>query len=123
MRPAGRSAGKHAISKVIDLVQPGLYEQLLTTALQQELDDLADPRLYALAAVEPDDAHNVLAQYLEHLLANALASFRGAEATERQQRLVQRILETLIEELNNDWTQQISIATPLQRLLAVHATV
>jgi len=104
-------------------VRSGLYEQLLTLTLQQELDRLADPRLYSLSPVDPDDAHSVIAQYLEHLLASCLASFRGTEAVERQKRLVDRIIETLIVELGDDWTQQISIATPLRKLLAVHAAV
>jgi ATP-dependent DNA helicase RecG len=54
----------------------------LTNALKQELDRLADPRLYSLAPVDSEDAHSALAQYLEHILANGLASFRGGETDE-----------------------------------------
>lgn len=104
-------------------MRSGLYEQVLTLGLQQELDRLADPRLYSLSPVDPDDAHSVVAQYLEHLLESCLATLRGADAVERQKRLVDRIIETLIVELGDDWTEKISIATPLRRLLAVHAAV
>ena len=65
-------------------MQPGLYEQLLTIAVQRDLD-LLDPRLYSLAPIDSQDAHNVIAQYLEHLLANSLAAFRGEDAAERQE--------------------------------------
>lgn len=102
-------------------MKPGLYEQLLTLALQEDLEAMADPRLYAVAPVDAEDAHAVIAQFLEHILANGLAAFRGGEAAERQQRLVERIVSTLTEELGRDWTHHLSIATPLQRLLAVHA--
>jgi hypothetical protein len=102
-------------------MKPGLYEQLLTLALQEDLEGMADPRLYAVAPVDAEDAHTVVAQFLEHILANGLATFRGGESAERQQRLVERIVATLTEELGQDWTHRLSIATPLRRLLAIHA--
>jgi len=102
-------------------LQPGLYEQLLTLSLQQDLDRLADPRLYALAAIDAEDSHTSIAQLLEHVLVNCLASYRGNEAAEKQQRLVDRIVAALSEELGDNWTDQLSISTPLRRLLAVHA--
>ncbi len=102
-------------------MKPGLYEQLLTLALQNDLEALADPRLYSVAQVDAEDAHSVVAQFLEHLLAKGLASFRGGEATDRQHRLAERILAALAEELGEDWVHRQSIATPLRRLLALHA--
>ena len=102
-------------------MQSGLYEQLLTEALQHDLEALADPRLYAVAPVDAEDAHAVVSQFLEHLLANGLATFRGSEAAERQHRLIERIVGTLAEELGQDWAHRLSIATPLRRLLAIHA--
>ncbi len=104
-----------------DSMKPGLYEQLLTLALQEELETMGDPRLYALAPVDAEDAHAVISQFLEHILANGLATLRGGEAAGRQQRLVERIVGMLGEELGQDWTHRLSIATPLRRLLAVHA--
>lgn len=102
-------------------MEPGLYEQLLTVALERNLHGLADPRLFALAAVDPDDSHNVVAQFLEHSLASGLATFRGEEAAERQKRLVNRIIEALAEELGSDWADRLTISTPLKRLLAIHS--
>jgi len=103
-------------------VRHGLYEQLITTALQQDLDRLADPRLYAQAPVDQEDSHDVIAQFLEHVLANCLAMYRGADAAENQRRLVDRIVATITDEIGADWRQRLSIATPLRRLLAIHAT-
>src|SRR5262249_48214473 len=94
--------------------------QLLTIAVQQDLNRLADPRLFALASIDPEDSHTTISQYLEHLLANCLASFRGEEAMDKQKRLVDRLIGTLAEEVGTDWTDRISIASPLRRLLAVH---
>lgn len=99
----------------------GLYETLLTIATQQYLNRLSDPRLYSLAPVDHEEAHSALAQFLEHALASSLASFRGAQAMERQKRLLDRIIGALSDELGSAWTENLSIVTPLQRLLAVHA--
>jgi superfamily II DNA or RNA helicase len=101
-------------------MKPGLYERLITLALQNELEAMGDPRLYATAPVDVEDAHSAIAQFLEHMLASGLAAFRGGEAAERQQRLVGRIIAALAEELGDDWRDSLSIATPLRRLLAVH---
>lgn len=103
-------------------MQPGLYERLVTLALAQDLESLADPRLFATAPIDPEDSHAAIAQFLEHVLASCLATFRGEEATERQRRLADRILELLLAELGDEWEQRLTIATPLRRLLAIHAS-
>ncbi|MFP4145091.1 MAG: DUF3427 domain-containing protein [Phycisphaeraceae bacterium] len=96
---------------------PGLYEKLLSQADQARL---ADPRLASLGELDAEDAHAAVAQYLERLLAGALSRYRGKEAADRQRRLVERVLGTLREELGEE-AGQLSLADPLQRLLAVHA--
>lgn len=103
-------------------MKPGLYDHLLTVALKQDLDGLGNPGLYGLASVDPEESHTVIAQFLEHALANCLASYRGAEAAERQKRLVARIVDTLAAELGEDLGHRLSVVTPLQRLLAIHTT-
>jgi HKD family nuclease len=103
-------------------LKPGIYEQLVTAALRQDLDRL-DPRLVQLAEVDKEDSHAALTQFLEHLIAQGLSLVRGSEAAERQKRLVDRILAALAEEFGPGWSNRLSIATPLQRLLALHAAV
>lgn len=103
-------------------MKPGVYDQLLTLALQQTFAELSDPRLALLADIDPEDAHSAIAQFLEHGLASALASFRGAEAADKQRTLVERLIATLAAELGGDWESRLRLASPLQRLLAIHAT-
>ncbi len=103
-------------------MKPGVYEQLVTLKIEEELTRLADARLYALSPVDPEDRHAAIAQFLEHVLANCLATYRGSEAAERQTRLVDRIIATLAEELGEDWTDRLNVTSPLRRLLTVHAT-
>lgn len=102
-------------------MRTGLYEHLLTLALERDLELLPDPRLYDLAPVDPEDSHAAIAQFLEHVLASRLSTFRGAEAAENQKRLVDRVIGALIEEAALSSAEQLSIATPLRKLLAIHA--
>lgn len=87
---------------------PGLYEKLLAEADRDHLERRGDPRLYTIAGVDPEDAHGAVAQYLEHLLAKSLALFRGKEGAERQRRLIDRVIATLIEELGEEWAGRIT---------------
>ncbi len=100
---------------------PGLYDHLLSAALEHQIGQLADPERAVVGAVDPDDAHTAIAQYLEHLLAASLSNVRGHESSDRRRRLVGRILETLTDELGPEWSGHLALADPLRRLLAIHA--
>ncbi|HYL99485.1 MAG TPA: hypothetical protein VEZ90_11060 [Blastocatellia bacterium] len=102
-------------------VRPGLYEQLLTHGIKEALSLLSDPRLYSLAPVDPEDAASVIAQYIEHLIATSLASFRGADGAERQERLAEHIIQTLTDEVSEGSAAEMKLVSPLQRLLAVYS--
>jgi superfamily II DNA or RNA helicase len=99
----------------------GLYDHLLTAAMEARCSTFADPRLCSIAKIDSEDAHAAVAQYLEHLIAGALGTIRGSELAERRQRVIQRLLELLGEEFGEDWSERLRAANPLRRLLAVHA--
>lgn len=99
---------------------PGLYDQLLSTSLEHQIQQFGDPESTVIGNVDPDDAHTAIAQYLEHLLSASLSNVRGRESSERRQRLVERILEALADELGPEWSGRLNLADPLRRLLAVH---
>jgi hypothetical protein len=71
-------------------VEPGLYDHLLTKALETEIARLGDPRLVALAPLDPEESHAVLAQYLERSIASSLALHRGSDAADKQRQFVER---------------------------------
>lgn len=103
-------------------LKPGLYEQILTLAMEQDLIGHLDPRLYDLISVDPEDSHHAIAQFLERILVNKLLMFRGQEAVERQIHLASGILKYLREHLKTSESEFPSIASPLRRLLAIHQT-
>ncbi|MFM9116969.1 MAG: NgoFVII family restriction endonuclease, partial [Planctomycetota bacterium] len=101
-------------------MKPGLYDRLLTKAIEAEVARLGDPRLVSLAPVDAEEAHAVLAQHLERLIASGLALYRGADAAAKQWQLATQIANVLAESLSDQGDEHLSIATPLQRLLAIH---
>ena len=100
---------------------PGLYEHLITQAMASRLESLGDPRLWQVDDIDLGDAHSVVAQYLERVLSTSLLSFRGEDATDRYRRLFDRLIRVLTDELGIEWKNDLSIATPLRRLLAIHS--
>jgi superfamily II DNA or RNA helicase len=104
-------------------MEPGLYEHLLTKALESKIAQLGDPRLATIAPVDSEESHSVLAQYLERMIASSLGQHRGSDAAEAQRRLVDRITRILTEVLSDQEAELYSIASPLQRLLAVHRSL
>lgn len=103
-------------------IPKGLYDHLINAAMGVSLDAVGDPRLAEYAAVDPEDAHAAIAQYLERLLVSSFSTLRGRDAADRQRRLVDRVIETLAAELGGEWAERFNLADPLRRLLAVHAT-
>lgn len=104
-------------------MEPGLYDHLLTKAIEDEIARLGDPRLAMLAPVDSEEAHSALAQFLERLIAGSLAAFRGADAADKQRQLTDSILSTLADALQDGDAEVLSIANPLRRLLAIHRSV
>lgn len=100
---------------------PGLYDHLLSEALEQKIRQLGQAEHAVVGEVDPDDDHAAVAQYLEHLLAASLSNVRGRERSDRRRRLVGRMLQTLADELGPGWSDRLNLADPLRRLLAVHA--
>ncbi len=103
-------------------IKGGIYDALLSQALQSDLASSCDPRLIDLADVDAEDSHSAIAQYLERLFTSSLSTLRGRDLADRQRRLVDQLIETLVNELGDDWAERFNLANPLQRLLAVHSS-
>ena len=97
-------------------IPPGLYDHLVNAALHERLAG-SDPRIAEFGEIDAEEAHAAIAQYLERLLASSLSTLRGKEAAERQRRLVDRVIQTLVAELGAEWSERFNLANPLRRLL------
>ncbi len=103
-------------------MKPGLYDHLLTSAIEEEIARLAI-RVWLHSRRWTRRVTFDSGSVLGRLIASSLALHRGSDAAEKQRLLVERIVETLTEVLSVQKSDGFSIATPLQRLLAIHRTV
>ena len=99
----------------------GLYDRLVSGMVTDSLAGTGPLLEGVTEAVEEDDAPAAVAQYLEHLLFDALRRTRGADAGARRLRVVQRVIDAIGDEVGQDEVQGFDLADPLRRLLAVHA--
>jgi hypothetical protein len=65
-------------------IQPGLYEQLITQALKQELDKLDKGLKSITTRVDTEESHGILARYMEQYLAGILARVKGRDKLVKQ---------------------------------------
>jgi superfamily II DNA or RNA helicase/HKD family nuclease len=100
-------------------LSPGLYEQLLTLSLEEDLQELGDPGGYSFGEIETDDGHIALSQFLEQICRRLLSTYRGDAAGEKRARVVKRVLSALNDEFGEEWIASSQLAVPLRRLLVV----
>jgi len=79
----------------MDLV-PGLYELLIDNRLQDMLVQIPDGQRIA-DTIDPGERHDVLAVYLQHIIAGTLQSCIGPDAERQQLEILNRILRVLAE--------------------------
>ena len=73
---------------------PGLYQQLLTEGLQQQLRQLQET-LVATEGLEPQEAPRLLARHLASLARIALEHLSGGATPEHQLELVNQLVASL----------------------------
>ena len=100
-------------------IQPGLYEQLITQALKQELDKL-DKELKSITdRVDPEESHGVLARYMEHYLAGILARVKGRDKLVKQIALCNELILSACNAIEKDQAGHELIDLAGRRLLQV----
>jgi len=77
---------------------PGLYERLLSLALDRDIQAL-DPHRFAATTEAPEEAERprLLARHVHSLLSLALDAQKGDNAEAKQLDLCRRVLDQLIE--------------------------
>ncbi|HVS30091.1 MAG TPA: DEAD/DEAH box helicase family protein, partial [Thermoanaerobaculia bacterium] len=97
----------------------GLYDLLVTQAIEREISALADRR----ADTEPlaaTDSHLMLARYIGTVVREALRGVPEEERTARQAQICNEVLRAIATSLPDQIEQDDLIAEPPQRLAAVY---
>ncbi|BCO09894.1 restriction endonuclease [Desulfolithobacter dissulfuricans] len=102
------------------MIKPGLYEQLITEALQEELDQLHSRFEIIQSRIDAGESHSVLAQFMEKFLESLLSQAKGPNKINAQIEICNKLIRLAARELENisdGWPQ---IRQSGKRLLQIH---
>ncbi|WP_300459472.1 DEAD/DEAH box helicase family protein [Desulfobacula sp.] len=100
-------------------IQPGLYEQLITQALKQELDKLDNGLQSITTRVDTEESHGILARYMEHYLAGILARVKGRDKLAKQITVCNKLISSACKSIEKDQDGHGHIDIDGRRLLQV----
>ncbi len=104
-------------------IKPGLYEQLITDALQQELGQL-DPRLeITRSKLDAGESHFILAQYLGQNISHLLSRITGTDKLQKQIEVCNKLISLASKTVEQEQERVTQIDQTGNRLLQVHDPV
>ncbi|HYC91174.1 MAG TPA: hypothetical protein VEO54_18285 [Thermoanaerobaculia bacterium] len=98
----------------------GLYDLLVTQAIQQELAQLGPHRRADVEPLEPADSHLLLARHLAAIARTALRGLPEEERVARQTQLTNELLQAIAASLPKEVAVEDYVAEPPHRLAAVY---
>ena len=90
-------------------IQPGLYEQLITQALKQELDKLDNGLKSITTRVDTEESHGILARYMELYLAGTLARVKGRDKLAKQITVCNELISSACKSIEKDMASKAMI--------------
>ena len=100
------------------MLQPGLYEQVINTALDQELAQT--DKLSQTAPIDPAEAAKVLAKYVAEVVERGLDNVKDSGGDLGSQvGLVNRIVTVITDQLGASGFESLSVAERAEQLLAL----
>lgn len=100
-------------------IQPGLYEQLITQALKQELDKLDRGLKSITTRVDSEESHGILARYMERYLSCVLARVKGRDKLVKQIAVCNELISLACNSIEKDQEGHGHIDLEGRRLLQV----
>jgi len=98
----------------------GLYDLLITQAVERELADLDSTRRAAVEEVDPADAHVPMARHIAAIVREALRGVPEGERAARQVEVCNEIVRALTHLLPKSVDDDDRIVAPAQRLAAIY---
>lgn len=100
------------------MLKDGLYEQVINRSLDNEL--AVTDKLIQTAAIDPEEAAKVLAQYISGVVEKELQNVRdnGGDVSS-QVELVNKIISSVVSETQEDGFDSMSVAKRAEMLLAL----
>ena len=101
-------------------IKPGLYEQLITNFLQEELENV-DPRFeITRSKLDPGESHCILSQYMEKYLSSILNRVVGENKLNTQIEICNKIISLVSGEIEHNQENYTQVNQSGGRLLQIH---
>ncbi len=100
-------------------IQAGLYEQVVNTGLEKELEKLGAELQAMLVKMDPAESHFLLAQYVGQLLNRLLANITGSNKLEKQIDACNHLIKIATEYVDNDDFNRATVHQSGHRLLEI----
>jgi superfamily II DNA or RNA helicase/HKD family nuclease len=104
-------------------IKPGLYEQLITDALQQELGQLDSRLEITRSKLDAGESHFILAQYLGQNISHLLARITGTDKLQKQIEVCNKLISLASKTIEQDQKCTTQIDQTGDRLLQVYDPV
>lgn len=98
----------------------GLYDLLITQAIEREIAHLGQDRRADTEPLEPADSYLLLARHIAGVIRNALRGIPEEDRVQRQTQITNEILQTVAASLPQQFATEDLVAEPPQRLAAVY---
>jgi len=98
----------------------GLYDLLITQAIEHEIAHLGQDRRADTEPLEPADSYLLLARHIAGVIRNALRGIPEEDRLRRQTQITNEILQTVAASLPQQFATEDFVAEPPQRLAAVY---
>src|SRR5687768_4245123 len=98
----------------------GLYDLLVTRAIQNEISHLESDRRAETRDLNPADSYVLLGRHVANIVREALRGFPEEERALRQTQICNEILRSVVSSLPEHVDTDDLIAEPPQRLAAVY---
>lgn len=101
-------------------IKPGLYEQLVTKALQEEMEQLDSRLEITRAKLDSGESHSILAQYLGQNLSQLLTKIAGTDKLQKQIGVCNQLIALASKAIEKEQNTSGQIDQSGDRLLQVH---
>lgn len=118
--PGGNFMQRNNPTEVIFILKPGIYEQVISKTLGQELDKDKDILKILSSPIDPEEASKILSKYIEEVITQGLENIKdnGGEL-QGQVGLINRIVKTIVEETGLDDLGLFTVDERAEQLMAL----
>lgn len=100
------------------MLKPGLYEQVINSLLNQELSSKQDELKYT-EKIDSAEASGILTRYLSEVIQKSLDSVSDSDELESKVALVNKVVELLSKETQQEDIQSFTVDEKAEQLLAL----